>query len=244
MLLNNILFIIAVCCAYFIEGIIGFGATIIAIPFITSVFSVKVAVPAITAIVFFAASKIAITNRQYINFKEYKKIIIPMFLGLPFGFLMFNYLPEQILKGLLGIFMIGISVKELYLLNNKTVNKENVTTNSIKDNIIIFLGGVMHGAFACGGPFLIIYASSKLKDKHVFRATLSLCWVTLNAFMSIKNIIFKSISINSIILVIITVPFVLMITILSDKVHSKIDSKSFSKFIYVILIISGLLMFR
>ena len=53
MLLNSILFILVVCSAYFIAGIIGFGATVIAIPFITSIFSIKVAVPAITAIVFF-----------------------------------------------------------------------------------------------------------------------------------------------------------------------------------------------
>ena len=69
MLLNSILFILVVCSAYFIEGIIGFGATVIAIPFITSIFSIKVAVPAITAIVFFAASRIAIKNKEYINFK-------------------------------------------------------------------------------------------------------------------------------------------------------------------------------
>ncbi|MEG0857926.1 MAG: sulfite exporter TauE/SafE family protein [Terrisporobacter sp.] len=247
MLLNNTLFILVVCAAYFIEGIIGFGATIIAIPFITSIFSVKVAVPAITAIVFFAASKISLENRQYINFKVYKKMIIPMFLGLPFGILMFSYLPEKTLKILLGLFMILISVKELYVLNKKTIddNSLEVTENNgFKDKIILFLGGVMHGAFASGGPFVIIYASSKLKNKHTFRATLALCWVTLNAFMTLKNIAFGAINTNIILLISITVPFVFITTIFSNKIHSKIDSKSFSKFIYIILIISGLLMFR
>lgn len=243
MFINGILFTFVVCLAYFIEGIIGFGATIIALPFITSIFSVKISVPAMTAIVLFAASKIAITNRNYIDFKVYKKIIIPMFIGLPFGFLMFSYLPEKSLKIILGIFMISISLKELYLIDKDT-NKKEVTEDSIKDKLIVFLGGIMHGAFASGGPFIIIYASSRLKDKHTFRATLALCWATLNAFMTTKNIIFKSIDINSLILIITTIPFVIMTTVLSNKVHAKIDSKSFSKFVYIILLISGLLMFR
>ena len=247
MLLNSILFILVVCSAYFIEGIIGFGATVIAIPFITSIFSIKVAVPAITAIVFFAASRIAIKNKEYINFKEYKKMIIPMFIGLPFGFLMFNYLPEKMLKSLLGLFIIAVSVKELYLLNGKSLDEnalEFEENNSFKDKIILFLGGIMHGAFASGGPFVIIYASSKLKNKHTFRATLALCWTTLNAFMTAKNIAFGAINLNVILLVAVTVPFVFATIILSNKVHSKIDSKYFSKFVYIRLIISGLLMFR
>jgi uncharacterized protein len=45
------------------------------------------------------------------------------------------------------------------------------------------LGGIMQGAFGTGGPLTVVYADRVLTDKSVFRATLSMLWLTLNTIL-------------------------------------------------------------
>lgn len=257
-----ILFAIIVMCAYFIEGLIGFGGTIMALPLASAVIGLKLTVPVMTVVVLIASIVIAVRDYKYIDVKQFVKITFLMILGLPIGMWLFKFLPERPLKILLGVFMVGVAIKGLYevfikskvkakkckdnSLNEYAVDENNEGKTSkglmILEDIILFLGGIIHGAFTCGGPFVVVYATKNIRDKSSFRATLCALWATLNAIMLSINIFNGEINAEIMSISIITMLFVVIAIVVSNIVHKKINSDSFTKFVYIALFISGFLM--
>ncbi|MGL4740654.1 MAG: sulfite exporter TauE/SafE family protein [Sarcina sp.] len=243
-----LLFALIVMCSYFIEGLIGFGGTIIAIPLASAVLGLKTTIPVLTIVVLIASVIIAIRDYKFIDKKQLSKITVMMALGLPIGMILFSKANENLLKFGLGIFMIIIGIKGFINMKKKNkVTKENVSNNDIKknkviENLTLFLGGIVHGAFTCGGPFVVVYATKNIKDKSSFRATLCALWAILNALMLSINIFNNEITKEITTISIITMLFVAIAIITSNIVHKKIKGDSFNKFVYIALCISGFLM--
>ena len=238
-------FSMVVMCAYFIEGLIGFGGTIMALPIASAIAGLKVTVPVMTVVVLIASVVIAIRDFKHIDKKEFIKITSLMVLGLPIGMWLFSSLPERPLKVALGIFMIIVAMKGLYDGRKKVEEKTEKAKSKyieIIHSIVLFLGGIVHGAFTCGGPFVVVYATSNIKDKSSFRATLCALWATLNAIMLSINIFRGEINSGIMTMALITMVFVIIAIVVSNIVHKKIKGDSFTKFVYVALFISGILM--
>lgn len=259
-----LLFVIIVMVAYIIEGVIGFGGTIIAIPLASAIVGLKPTVPVLTIVVLIASTIIAIRDIKFINKKEFLKITTLMMVGLPIGMWLFESIPEKPLKIALGIFMVIIGIKGLYEekrksndlgeivveieknLNKDCISIEETTSKrlNIFQNFTIFCGGVLHGAFTCGGPFIVVYATKNIKDKTSFRATLCALWASLNLVMVGIDIYTNEITKDIIKLSFITMIFVFIAIIVSNIIHKKINSDSFTTFVYIALIVSGILMIK
>lgn len=259
-----LLFAIIVMGAYIIEGVIGFGGTIIAIPLASAIVGLKPTVPVLTIVVLIASAIIAIRDIKFINKKEFLKITTLMMVGLPISMWLFESIPEKPLKIALGIFMVIIGIKGLYEekrksndlgeivveieknLNKDCISIEETTSKrlNIFQNFTIFCGGVLHGAFTCGGPFIVVYATKNIKDKTSFRATLCALWASLNLVMVGIDIYTNEITKDIIKLSFITMIFVFIAIIVSNIIHKKINSDSFTTFVYIALIVSGILMIK
>ncbi|MFR3566843.1 MAG: sulfite exporter TauE/SafE family protein [Paraclostridium sordellii] len=259
-----LLFVIIVMGAYIIEGVIGFGGTIIAIPLASAIVGLKPTVPVLTIVVLIASTIIAIKDIKFINKKEFLKITTLMMVGLPIGMWLFESIPEKPLKIALGIFMVIIGIKGLYEekrksndlgeivveietnLNKDCISIEETTSKrlNIFQNFTIFCGGVLHGAFTCGGPFIVVYATKNIKDKTSFRATLCALWASLNLVMVGIDIYTNEVTKDIIKLSFITMIFVFIAIIVSNIIHKKINSDSFATFVYIALIVSGILMIK
>lgn len=282
--LSTILFAIVIMMSYFIEGMIGFGGTIVALPLASQIAGIKLAVPVLTIVVFLASVVIAIRDFKYLDKKQFIKIAFLMILGLPIGTWLFASLPERPLKLALSVFMIIISLKGLIGISNEKKRKslaevsvdleetpladdigDSIAENSsIWDNTVeglelqevnegeegsswlsnltIFLGGIVHGAFSCGGPFVVVYATNNIKDKSSFRATLCTLWALLNAIMIGIKSFNGEITGEVIRLSAWTMPFVVVAIIVSNIAHKRLKGESFTTFVYIALFVSGILM--
>ena len=121
-----------------------------------------------------------------------------MGIGLLPGMWLFASIPERPLKLILGIFMIVVGLKGLketvydrrmIRLGKKQAGVKRAMPNWV-GNTLLACGGIIHGAFASGGPFVVVYATEAIPGKSRFRATLCALWATLNGIM----IIFYAIS--------------------------------------------------
>lgn len=245
-ILKTLLFASVVATSYFIEGIIGFGGTIIAIPLASGIAGIKLTVPVLTLVVFFASIVIALRDFKHIDKREFIKITLLMVIGLPIGMYLFKHLPERPLKLFLSIFMIVIAIKGLVKglkdKNNKDIEKPTVKGKGWISNLSIFVGGIVHGAFTCGGPFVVVYATNNIKDKSAFRATLCALWAILNGIMLIINFIAGDITREVLTLSLWTMPLVVLAIIISNIVHKKLEGQNFTNFVYLALFVSGVLM--
>ena len=284
---STILFATVIMMSYFIEGMIGFGGTIIALPLASEIAGIKMAVPVLTIVVFLASVVIAIRDFKYLDRKEFVKISLLMILGLPIGTWLFSSLPERPLKLALSVFMIVIAIKGLLgIVREKKEQKseqsvqgkdEELELESIIDsigdsiaensaiadvdndnlplieegknktkkwlsNLTIFVGGIVHGAFSCGGPFVVVYATNNIKNKSSFRATLCTLWALLNAIMIVIKSVNGEITSEVMRLSAWTMPFVIVAIIVSNIAHKKLKGDSFTTFVYVALFVSGILM--
>ena len=161
---------------------------------------------------------------------------------MPVGMLAFSYLPERALKIALGIFIILAAIRGFIVFFSKKKDKKPI--NGVVLKILLFIGGVVHGAFASGGPLLVIYAGEKVKEKGSFRATMCSVWATLNTVLLIKYIAeyflkgdFQVKQVASVYLV--AIPFLIAGAAIGMFLHKKVSSKVFSIIVYCILLAAG-----
>ncbi|MGL5616706.1 MAG: sulfite exporter TauE/SafE family protein [Sarcina sp.] len=251
--MSVILFALVIMCTYFIEGLIGFGGTLMAIPIASKIIGMEKTVLVLAIVVLLASLFIAIRDFKHIAIKHYFKITTLMLIGLPVGMWLFAMLPERLLKVALGIFMIYMAVKELFLKKGSSARNEAAATlifnekkkfsfKNIITNITLFTGGVIHGAFTCGGPFVVVYATQNIKDKNSFRATLCALWATLNSIFLVLYYAQGKITKEILTITGITMPFVLVAIFIANIIHKKVNGNQFGKFVYIALFISGILM--
>jgi uncharacterized protein len=238
-ILQFILFGVVVLATHFLEGITGFGCTALALPFCILLVGIKLAVPTLIILAWILALYIIIIDFKNIVWKEFLRILAFVGIGLPIGMMIYSYLPEVLLKKLLGGFMILVALRGLYLCLGGT---SKVKLHPFVLNIVLFLGGIIHGAFGTGGPFIIIYAANAMPKKSNFRATLCTLWVTLNTIIITKNIATGAITRNVITLLLVCLPFLFAGMLIGNKAHNKVDDKLFTKIVYAVLLLSGIFM--
>lgn len=244
---ENTAFMLVVAISFVIEGLVGFGGNLLALPLASSFLTMKTAVPALTIVSLIIAIVRVIQNRQFISKPDYLKIMAGMLIGLPIGMLLLGFLPEKVLKMFLGVFMILISAKELYfIVTKKNVSSDGAISGLKKGLLLIalFLGGVLQGAFAAGGPFVVIYATQMIKKKKFFSTTLFSVWLTTNSLLTIKDFCVGNLTSEVIWLVLFSLPAIALALFVSDVISKRLNGERFSAVVYCILLLAGVLMFR
>lgn len=239
--LTLILFGLVVLITHFLEGVTGFGCTALALPFCTLLVGIKTAVPVLFILAWILALYVIIIDNKNIVWKQYFKILLFVGLGLPIGIFMFSRIPDSVLKKILGIFMVFVASRGIYISFWKAGISRKLPNGLC--NFFLFLGGIAHGAFASGGPLVVIYATENLKNKSQFRATLCMLWFTLNTVIIVKNLAFSVMTTSTLKITAFSLPFLLVGMILGNVAHGKINETFFTKLIYIILLFSGAFMF-
>lgn len=226
--------------ASIMEALTGFGSGIIALPFLAALIGIKTAVPMIMVISVLFTSFMLATNFYKVAWKEYFVIIGFVILGLPIGMVIFSAFDENKLKLLFGLLVVMFSLRALVRMKFP-----RHTTNSkfygIFQRMMLFLGGIVQGAFATGGPLIVIYSADKMKEKSTFRATMCVVWLTLNMILITKNFIIGGIMTGQVFtLVACAFPFFVAGSIIGLKLHKKVSIRTFTLVINIVLLIAGM----
>lgn len=228
-------------CSNILEAVTGFGATTVALPFVSTLIGIKTGIVVLSMVTWTFGTFIFITNFKKIDWKAYFNIIGFTIIGMPVGMLAFSFLPEKYLKICLGIFVIFAAARGLVITLKK--NSQQKKTNKVLLRIIIVIGGIVHGAFASGGPFLVMYASENIKEKSSFRATMCTVWATLNTILLIKYYFTGSIVLSSVLpFYLSAIPFLILGAAIGTYLHKKLSQKTFSIIIYIVLLVAGVTM--
>ena len=110
--------------------------------------------------------------------------------------------------------------------------------------LLLVAGGVIHGAFGTGGPFVVIYASQALPEKSLFRVTLSMLWLTLNSFRIGDWLVRDPSLLTPEVwrLVLISLPFMAVGLLAGDRLHRRVDERRFRRIVYATLAAAGVVM--
>jgi len=230
--------------AHMLEGITGFGCTVIALPFIALLLGIKLTVPLLCVLGWSMSCYIVIRSWKSIQWKEFAFIAVCAGIGLPFGMKMFETMSPVGLGLLLGVFMIGVGVHgsiRTWRSRASVAAPEPPRKNWLM-RIILFCGGVIHGAFGTGGPFVVIYASKALPEKSLFRVTLSLLWFSLNSWRMADWTIRGAWNAATWHVVGWMFPFMVVGVLIGDWLHHRVSEFWFRFSVYTILGFAGVVM--
>ena len=231
--LNNLLFGLGILIANTIQGLTGFAGSLLAMPpsiHLQGLVTAKVAVNTyglISSAIIFAA------NYKNIDWKEARKLVVLMVIGLIAGIYLSNIVESTILLKIYAVFIILVVLKDLFY-------KGDLDFNEVALIGIVLLAGLFQGLFVSGGPLLIIYVSKKLKNPNQIRGTLCFIWIFLNGYMMISQLLTGQFTSHNIIVTLIGLPGVFVGVAIGSKLASILDKKKFMKVVHVLLIISAL----
>lgn len=245
---NQILFYIVILLTNIIHGITGFAGTILAMPPSLMLVGYDIAKPILNVLAIFSGVYVFVGNYKKIAWKELAKIVVVMALGI-FGAVFIKGLfvgKEHLLYKLLGLLVIGLSVQGFYKLVHKPDAKteppaeEQESKGNVGTYALLVLAGIIHGLFVSGGPLLTGYMTRRIKDKTVFRATISTVWVFLNTLVFLEDVQAGLWVPSTVKMLAISVPFLLAGMFIGSKLVARMSQLVFMKLTYILLFISGL----
>ncbi len=241
MSLRDILFGITTLVTHIIEAITGFGSTVLALPFGIALAGVAVAVPVLSIHAWLLSAYVVVMDFKRIRWREYMTVMVFVLLGMPLGMWAFTALPELALKSVLAVFMIVISaagiVKELRGRPDPSKEPQGVAKWAMF--LLLFIGGVIHGAFSSGGPLLIVYVTRIIREKSEFRATMCAFWFSLNLILLLRNAMTGVFTPEVVRMSAVTLPFLFAGTLLGSLAHKVIPDRYFTRAVYAVLLASG-----
>lgn len=252
---REILFFLILFGANLIQAITGFAGTLLAMPPSMQLLGVDEAKSVLAVLDQLSCLLIVLTGFRHINWKEFGKMAVLMVIGMFAGMKIFEVFPIHQLLTLYGVMILGIALWKLFgqrLIQGRKTEPEktseagllperNFSLRSLAMLCVILAAGVIHGMFVSGGALLVIYASSALKEKEEFRATMAMLWVTIGCYITGNQI--KSGFFNSRVILLCAVGLIpLFVGIWAGtRLVKKIHQETFLKLTYVLLIISGVL---
>lgn len=224
-----------------IEGISGFGSTILALPFVIMLIGIEKAIPLLTCLGWILGILLVCRSWRNIQWREYLFIAAHVALCIPVGLLIMDYLPRNVMTGILVCFMLFVGIKGFYTTLKNQVNANQPVKKNIFMHLILICGGIIHGAFSSGGPVIVIYASRALPHKSNFRVTLSMLWSSMNVIMLSKWTIAGNVWTPQLgRQILCAIPFVLCGLFTGDYLHHKVNERTFRLIVYSILMIAAL----
>ena len=125
----------------------------------------------------------------------------------------------------------------------RSVQVKNPSNPGVGSYALLGLAGVVHGIFVSGGPLVISYLSKRISDKTSFRATISTVWIVLNSIILCDDIRSGLWDLALVQTLLIAIPFLLVGMFLGSILYKKMSQHVFMILTYVLLLISGVLLF-
>jgi len=240
---REILFFLVLTGANLIQAITGFAGTLLAMPPSMQLLGVEEAKSVLAVLDQLSCLLIVLTGFRHINWREFGKMAVLMAAGMFAGMRIFALFPVQQLLTLYGAMILCIALWKLFgegLLAGRSVSGHSRLRRAGMVCVIL-AAGVIHGMFVSGGALLVIYASSVLKEKEEFRATMAMLWVTIGCYITGSQIQAGYFSTQVIFLCLAGMIPLFAGIWAGTRLVKRIDQRTFLKLTYVLLIVSGVL---
>ncbi len=154
--------------AYVVFGLTGFGSSIIAVPLLTQLLALRTVVPTMLFFDLVAGTLLGLQNRRHLQFGEIRRLMPSVLLGIALGLGVLLLVPERVLLGGLGIFVLAHVVRSVWF---RPAHYEPSSPRFAP--IYGLFGGIFTSTFGTGGPIYTLYLAGRLSDPLELRATIS-----------------------------------------------------------------------
>jgi len=239
--MNEIYMLSVVVCIIFLSTLIrstfGFGNALVAMPLLILIIGINEATPLVALIGLLISVIMLLREWRELVWKDTLILLISSLVGLPLGILLLTNVPENIIRSILGVILIGFGLYNLLGIKLPVLDRPALAVP------FGFLAGILGGVYNANGPPVVIYGVMRGWKKEAFRASLqgfffvsSLMIVAghgISGFWSRQTLITFSISL----------PAVVLAVYLGERIAKKITQENFNRVIYTFLVLMGGVMF-
>lgn len=152
----------------FIQGLTGFGFSLVAIPLLVLVMDLRTAVPLCMLSGLVITGFLSLQLREHLDWRKITPLLAGCLPGIVAGTIFLKKVNEPLFKILLGSLLLFYSLYRLLLTPKARVIARGWGWGAG------FATGVISAAFSAGGPPTIIYTTLTGWHKHEIKSTLSL----------------------------------------------------------------------
>lgn len=164
--------------AFATEAALGFGATVITVSAGQIFLPIDVILPAFVPLNLVLSAVLIARGLRDIDGALLLKRILPwMAIGMPIGMFGFRAIDATLARRVFGGAVVLLAISEITRLWR---GKEASPPPRGVAQILLAIAGILHGAFATGGPLVVYVLGKSAGDKAKMRATLSVLWLVLN----------------------------------------------------------------
>ena len=231
----SIAFIIVTISA-FVQAITSFGSALVSMSLLPFIFPLNF----VTPLVALNGSCITALNflrlHQHFDPKKIKPLVFGAIPGMPTGIYLLVNLPENIIKTILALVIIG------YALYSLIHTYSNFTIDHKAGYVLGFLAGCLGGAFNTDGPPIVIYITSQHWTKDEMNISLSsyflMSGLTLVTMHTIGGLLTKQVVLFFITLL----PAIFLGIFAGTLVYKKINHDEFKKIVLLLLILVAIVL--
>ena len=222
----------AIFCGFFVQTVVGFAGSLIALPILLIGLKLPDAIAYIS--IFYLFSSISLVYKEWKNIDKnvIGKLSIPSTIGVLVGIFVLTYSQPIILKRALGVFiLLYVAYVVIGKIDLKLGNK----------GVMLFgvVGGFFAGVFSTGGPLYVIAVKNSVEEVRIFRATM----IGVLALITIVRL--PSLAIGGVLnsehleMSLIIFPIFILAQFLGNYFFHKINDALFKKVLLGLLCISG-----
>lgn len=228
-------YIVVACIVFFaalIQSVSGFGFALMSVPLMVLVIDLRVAVVVSALVGTLSASGQAWQLRHHRDRILTRRFIISSCIGAPFGLAAFVWVPQDVLKVVLGIAVLfGVAVLSRGL--------DMRSTHHSFDWLMGVISGVLLMATSTNGPPIVFTLHARRINPQTFRATLNSIFAITGIVSTGLFIVFGKMSVQILIVSGIAVPVMIFGVYLGTLLRQVIAPERFRLIVLVLLMASG-----
>ncbi len=234
--LHFILAILAILLTHWVGAIAVYGSTLLALPLLVWLVDLETARTVLILVGSIQAVQVLAFTWRDIDWPQFGRMVLWAGCGLPIGMLALQWLPETPLLFALGLVLVVAGVSRLLPRQDGQLRR----CPPLLLRLLLFVGGIIHGAFAAGGATVVVYAQQELPAKPGFRATLSLFWVAVNSVLVVEIVFGKAWQEATFPLLAAAIPVVIFASWHANRIAVRMDQARFASLVSLLLILAGL----
>lgn len=219
----------------FIRSALGFGDALLAMPLLALLISLKTATPLVALMSMAISTSIILTDWDRVDLHAAWRLIVASLIGIPFGLILLNLAPEVLVKAILGLLLV------LYGLYNLLTPGLPLLQNEKLAYPFGFVAGILGGAYNTNGPPIVIYGALRRWPPDYFRATLQGYFFFTNILILTGHSLAGLWTTSVFSFFLASLPLIGLGIYLGGKANRYIPRTLFSRLIYMLLIVVGML---
>jgi uncharacterized membrane protein YfcA len=219
-----------------VKATLGFGESLVAMPLLALVVGVQMAAPIAALMMTTLTGFLLLQSWQHVDFHATWRVMLSAVIGIPFGVWGLRTLPPQAITLALGGILVLVG---LFNLARPTIRW---IPGPRWGFLFGFLGGLMGGAVTAGGPPIVIFSTLRRLPPEEFRATLQGCFTPLNIFILLGHALAGLWTQPVLELYAMSLPVIFFALWIGGKVHHAIPAHTFSRMVYAVLVLLGVVM--